>query len=915
MRGALSGVLAALAISIGVLVSVVPPLLAQDELLINDDRVARSQFAPKAARGSTNSLVLCWTDGRNGPDTPVDYDIYAMTIRDPLALGATLNRRLNDDDAGAIQANPDIAASPAGTIFAVWEDSRARNPDIFGVVLDTLGLRTIPNLRINDDAGTADQRNPRVCAVGADRYLVVWGDQRSGQSDIYASYRTSGGAPIGMNLVVSADTVSGGSYQGEPAVASNANGLTLVVWLDGREGGTVFGTTFDVYGQWIDSQGTLIGGNFKVNDAVNDSTGLPRDASPVVAADPTQGFVAAWIDRRLPVSQDPGDVYAQRYGPDGSTVGGNVRVNDDSPKRDQRSVRAIPGPDGAYLFWEDLRESFGLDANVESARVPYDASPPGPNYRVNGSAAGRQGTPSAVWDGRDAFIAVWEDSRNGAADIYANTFLPGGVRRSSDTQMNDDAARNDQWHPHLGHGPGQYVLTWIDRRNGSNDLYGQWVMANGGRDGTNFVLQQEGSDARPVSSDAAATPGGPALVVAQVTRFSDAGEIRGFLLPSSGSPPGGGFWISDTLSSAQASPVVSARLGEFAVAWIDSRDAGPRLYGQRLAGDGTRVGSNHPLLTQEPSEPPSAVDLVEDPAGGYWLLYAEGTGTDQRLWLAHMDATLVEDAAPVEVAPGFGGPKEAPALAVASDGRIEVVWQGVGASGLSAVYQLAFGAGLVPLGPVFAPGDPSYAGARAFPSIAVLGSRSIVTWQEKRDGNWSIWMQVLDQGIVPASGIVRVDEDTGQADQYQPSVGLDAQGHAFFTWADTRSLSSGSDVLARVMELAPTAVDPLPDPAPSPPPAPPSALRVLPARPNPFSGSLGVPVEVPPDLAGRVRARVLNAQGAVAATLYDGPAPEGRLMVRWDGADARGRPVASGVYWLLIEAGGERHAIRLVRVR
>ncbi|HEY6221788.1 MAG TPA: hypothetical protein VIX13_04560, partial [Candidatus Eisenbacteria bacterium] len=41
------------------------PALAQDEFLINDDRVDRNQWAPQAARGSTGALVVVWMDGRN----------------------------------------------------------------------------------------------------------------------------------------------------------------------------------------------------------------------------------------------------------------------------------------------------------------------------------------------------------------------------------------------------------------------------------------------------------------------------------------------------------------------------------------------------------------------------------------------------------------------------------------------------------------------------------------------------------------------------------------------------------------------------------------------------------------------------------------------------------------------------------
>ena len=886
---------------------------AQDELLINDDRLPRSQFAPRPALGATGSLVVVWTDGRNGPDNAIDYDIYGLTLRDPSALGSTVNRRINDDAAGSAQGLPDIASSPAGTLFCVWEDSRAGNPDIFGAALDSLGFRTTPNLRINDDTGFGEQRTPRITAVGLDRYLVVWGDQRTGQSDIYGSYRNVSGAPLGPNFLITPDPVPGGSFQGQPAVACDASGLTLVAWLDGREGGSVLGATFDVYGQWIDASGNPLGSNFKINS----TSGPQQDDSPTVVADSTGGFVVAWIDRRLGTSTDPGDVYAQRFGPDRSLVGVNVRVNDDALGRNQSHVRGAPGPDGAYLFWEDNRDGTGLDPNVRCARVPYDTGAPGTNFRVNADTPGRQGTPSAIWNGRDAFLAVWEDGRNGPPDIFATSFLPDGTRRGFDTQLNDDAARFDQWKPRLGRGPGEYVLTWIDARNGGADLFGQWVGANGGREGTNALLYRDTGLTKAIVSNAAVSASGRALVAAQVTRDSDPGEIRGFLFTTAGNPPAASFWVSDSLQSAQASPVVASRTGEFAVAWIDARDGTPRLYGQRLSEAGIRLGVNHPLLSVEPADPPFALDLAPDDfGGGYWLLYAEGASADQRLWVQHLDASLLPNGPPTEAAAGFGGPKQDPVLSTsAEDGRLEMAWEGVSASGLGAVYQVAMSSSLVPLGPVLEVGDPAFSGARSMPGIVVLDSRSIVTWQEKRDGNWSIFMRLIQSGVSPISGSVRVDEDPGFADQLDPGVGMDAAGHAFFTWTDNRSLSSGSDILARVIDFTPTAVDEAPPPAPDPPPAPPRRMRVGPARPNPFSSALRVPVEVTASAGERVRAYVLDASGRLVARVYDGVAPQGRVSLAWTGADSRGRQVASGVYWFVAESGGERHAVRLVRIR
>jgi len=94
-----------------------------------------------------------------------------------------------------------------------------------------------------------------------------------------------------------------------------------------------------------------------------------------------------------------------------------------------------------------------------------------------------------------------------------------------------------------------------------------------------------------------------------------------------------------------------------------------------------------------------------------------------------------------------------------------------------------------------------------------------------------------------------------------------------------------------------------------------SRMRVGPGRPNPFSSALRVPVEVPVAAGGRVRAYVLDASGRLVARVYDGVAPNGRLSVSWSGSDSRGREVASGVYWFVAESGGERHAVRLVRIR
>jgi len=86
------------------------------------------------------------------------------------------------------------------------------------------------------------------------------------------------------------------------------------------------------------------------------------------------------------------------------------------------------------------------------------------------------------------------------------------------------------------------------------------------------------------------------------------------------------------------------------------------------------------------------------------------------------------------------------------------------------------------------------------------------------------------------------------------------------------------------------------------------------ASPNPFTAetTIAFPLAPPPagaratiaDIAGR-RIRDLTAELAAG--------PNGR--VRWDGRDARGQRVGSGIYLLCIEAAGHETTSRLTVIR
>ncbi len=67
--------------------------------------------------------------------------------------------------------------------------------------------------------------------------------------------------------------------------------------------------------------------------------------------------------------------------------------------------------------------------------------------------------------------------------------------------------------------------------------------------------------------------------------------------------------------------------------------------------------------------------------------------------------------------------------------------------------------------------------------------------------------------------------------------------------------------------------------------------------------------------AATVEVVVYDVAGRKVATLYRGQAPAGNLELVWRGNDSKGRPAASGVYWIRATAGGESFTRRVVRAR
>jgi hypothetical protein len=94
------------------------------------------------------------------------------------------------------------------------------------------------------------------------------------------------------------------------------------------------------------------------------------------------------------------------------------------------------------------------------------------------------------------------------------------------------------------------------------------------------------------------------------------------------------------------------------------------------------------------------------------------------------------------------------------------------------------------------------------------------------------------------------------------------------------------------------------------PSATPAAVLGVP-HPNPASNASAISLSLRD--AGTVEVAVYDVRGRRVATLYHGSVPAGTLELVWKGEDSKGRRLASGVYWIRADAGGETFTRRIVR--
>jgi len=446
-------------------------------------------------------------------------------------------------DYGTIQYTPDIDVNRDGRAVAVWTDLRNGYTDIYVQMFSSDGSFDGANFLANDLIDELNQYSPVVAVDREGDFVVVWKGRDGKRRVIRARCFQKDGTPKDGSFIVSSDYYS--RWLSEPVIAMDDSGNFAIAW-----------TAVDaIFLQLYEKGGARIGNNICVSEG--DMADICRPAS--IAAGGSGRIVVTWGDGR----NDNFDIYAQIFDEAGNPIGVNFRVNESIEVFNQSSPIINSSP--------SLRGNEKIDISD-------------------------QFYPSVAMIGNGNFLITWTDCgtpNDGDDDVYARVYREDGTPVTGSFIVNSDGTDTDQYYSEvLTYRDTCFIVYWLDRRNGENDVYAQLYTDDGKSIGQNFELDysiDRGSldyDFQSEIMNIVSNEKGELISVftgwrsyyidedVYIQRFDISGSLTSDICTIN----------DDKNSSNQYNPsIIKTKDGNFYVIWLDKRNGTRDIYYRSLS--------------------------------------------------------------------------------------------------------------------------------------------------------------------------------------------------------------------------------------------------------------------------------------------------------------------------------------------
>jgi hypothetical protein len=365
---------------------------------------------------------------------------------------------------------------------------------------------------------------------------------------------------------------------------------------------------------------------FGVPVCVKDST----QANPRMAFDGNNGAIIVWEDYRS--SSTSTDIYAQSVSEHGyvrwsPTDGIPVCC---APGVQRRPEIVSDDAGGVIIVWEDSRNG---SFDIYAQRIDNSGAP---RWQPNGvpicTAAWAQQYPAIIPDGLGGAIMCWQDSRVAGYAVYAQRISATGNAHWASNGIVVCDFGSSQLFPRLAtDGRNGAIFVWEDGRvpTSGRDIYAQWIRADGvpqwTPNGVVVCIASSNQQTPQIISDGQRG----AIVAWQDFRASATSSADIFAQRLN--PAGTALWQTNGVPICIASnnqgglKIVPDHAGGAILAWIDTRSGyTSRVYSQRISAAGALLWNKTDVDICPHGSNMDRVSLVADDVGGALYVWQDG---------------------------------------------------------------------------------------------------------------------------------------------------------------------------------------------------------------------------------------------------------------------------------------------------
>ena len=367
-------------------------------------------------------------------------------------------------------------------------------------------------------------------------------------------------------------------YEDTPAVARNAKGDYVVVWLSYGQ----------VTGQRYNNVGQAVGGEFTVNTYT--SSFWPQ-SSPAVAIDGFGNFVVTWSSTDV---NGMTSVFARMFDAFGTPVGAEFQVTPVMTTVQQQPSVAMNADGSFVITWTRYNQSGNKNGNIIGRFYNSYGQPVGAEFQVSTTQTRSNEFSNVAMADNGSIVVTWQSFSATADnwDIFAQRIDAAGRKIGGEFRVNSFTT-DMQTSPQVSmDAAGDFVIVWQSYTQDGSDygVYGRRYNAAGSAlDASEFRVNQTTLN-RQYQPDVAMDASGNFTVVWTAfgqddVIYKDYG-IFARMYRADGSTQMGEFRVNAMTAGNQVTPVVArgAANGSAIVVWCGYDYYGTEIYSRLIGG-------------------------------------------------------------------------------------------------------------------------------------------------------------------------------------------------------------------------------------------------------------------------------------------------------------------------------------------